>query len=391
MRRFVFLFFVLCAAIHAISQQPIRRLDGTTISPADIDITVTRLMKAGEVPGLGLAVINDGKIVYLKGYGYRDVEKKLPYDPDNTIVYAASFTKVAFAYTVLQLVQDKVLDLDKPIGEYLSKPLPEYENYTDLAGDARWKKITPRMLLSHTSGLPNWRYFEDDKKLHIHFDPGTKFAYSGEGLQILQLVVETVSRQPLQDLMQKNVFDPFGMKHTAMLWEPRFEQNFANGYDEHGRDLGPERKKRVIAAGSMLTTISDYAHFVTAVTNGERLSPATRKEMLSPAIAINFKHQFPPFEMETTDANKAIRLSYGLGVGLYWSPYGEAFFKEGHDDGWNNYFVVFDKPKTGIVIMTNSSNGESIFKELLETILRDTFTPIEWEGYTPYNERPPLK
>jgi CubicO group peptidase (beta-lactamase class C family) len=89
--------------------------------------------------------------------------------------------------------------------------------------------------------------------------------------------------------------------------------------------------------------------------------------------------------METTSENEAIRLSYGLGWGVFWTPYGRAFFKEGHDDGWRNYAVCFDKPGTGIVIMTNSSNGEGIFKELLETILRNTFTPVEWEGYAPYN------
>ena len=94
---------------------------------------------------------------------------------------------------------------------------------------------------------------------------------------------------------------------------------------------------------------------------------------------------------ETSDETKAIRLSYGLGFGLYWSPYGKVFFKEGHDEGFRNYAVVFDQPKDGIVIMTNSSNGEGIFKDLLETLLRNTFTPIEWEGYTPYNELPPRK
>ena len=101
---------------------------------------------------------------------------------------------------------------------------------------------------------------------------------------------------------------------------------------------------------------------------------------------------------ETTDENKAIRLSYGLAWGLYWTPYGKVFFKEGHDDGWRNYTVCFGQPvdqqKTGMVIMTNSGNGEGIFKELLETSLKDTFTPIEWEGYTPYDKlppRPPLK
>jgi len=92
--------------------------------------------------------------------------------------------------------------------------------------------------------------------------------------------------------------------------------------------------------------------------------------MLSPQVQIFSRQQFPTLAATTTDENKAIRLSYGLGWGLFWSPYGKAFFKEGHDEGFRHYSVVFDEPKDGIVIMTNSSNGEGIFKEILETTLR---------------------
>src|SRR5690242_2450022 len=116
--------------------------------------------------------------------------------------------------------------------------------------------------------------------------------------------------------------------------------------------------------------------------------------MLSPQIQIYSKHQFPTLATATADQNRSIRLSYGLGWGLYWSPYGEAFFKEGHDDGWRNYAVCFEKERSCLAILTNSSNGEGIFKEVLETLLKDTFTPIEWEGYTPYDQlspRSPLK
>ena len=116
--------------------------------------------------------------------------------------------------------------------------------------------------------------------------------------------------------------------------------------------------------------------------------------MLTPQIAINEKHEFPSLNTETTDANRGIKLSYGLGWGLYFTPYGRAFFKEGHDDGWRHYTVCFDKSGTGILIMTNSSNGEGIYKALLETLLHNTWTPIEWEGFTPYDQlppRPPLK
>jgi CubicO group peptidase (beta-lactamase class C family) len=179
-----------------------------------------------------------------------------------------------------------------------------------------------------------------------------------------------------------------------MVWQERFESDFANGYDEYGRSLGPQKRQTADAAGSMQTTIRDFARFMQAVMLGRGLNKETREQMLSPQIQILSKHQFPTLVNETTDDNKAIRLSYGLGWGLYWAPYGKAFFKEGHDAGWMNYTVCFDQEKTGIVIMTNSANGEGIYKELLETFLKNTFTPIEWEGFTPYNQlppRPPLK
>src|SRR5262245_33090083 len=158
----------------------IKRLDGSAIAPSEIDATVSRLMKAAEVTGVSIAILNDGKISYLKSYGVRDKEKSLPLT-DESLMTAASFTKVAFAYLVMQLIEEKTIDLDQPVYKYLPKPLAEYRAYTDLAGDPRANRITARMLLSHTSGFPNWRAFEDDRKLKIHFEPGSRYAYSGEG------------------------------------------------------------------------------------------------------------------------------------------------------------------------------------------------------------------
>lgn len=366
----------------------IKRLDGSTVTPAEIDATVTRLMTAAEVPGIDLAILNHGKVAYMKSYGFRDKEKNLPLTPDS-VMTAASLTKSTFAYMVMQLVQEKIIDLDKPVYKYLPKPLPEYAAYRDLAGDSRYKKITARMLLSHTAGFPNLRYFTDDHKLNINFEPGSRFAYSGEGILLLQLVVETVTGKPIEDLMRSRVFQPLGMSRTSMTWQPRFESDYANGYDEYGRSLGPQRRPTADAAGSMQTTLKDFTRLLQAVTNGELLQEPTRELMLSPQTQIFSKHEFPSLSTETTDENKAIRLSYGLGWGLYWTPYGRTFFKEGHTDGFRNYVVCFDKLGTGIVILTNSSNGEGIFKYLLETLLKDTYTPIEWEGYTPYDKLPP--
>jgi len=389
MRTFLLLTVTALLGVSTAAAQPsIRRLDGSSITPAEIDATVTRLMRAAEVTGVGLAVFNDGKIAYLKAYGVRDKEKNLPLTEDS-VMTAASWSKVAFAYMVLQLVDEKILDLDKPVYQYLAKPLPEYPKYADLVGDDRYKRITARMLLSHTSGFPNWRWINQDRKLNINFEPGARYAYSGEGIDLLQLVVETVTHKPLEELMQDRIFKPFGMTRTSMVWQSQFESDYANGYDEYGRSMGPERRKTADAAGSMQTTPHDFARFMAAVMRGEGLSKQTREMMLSPQIQILSKHQFPTLASETTDENKPIRLSYGLGWGLYWTPYGKAFFKEGHDEGWRNYTVCFDKPKSGLLFMTNSSNGEGIFKEILETLLRNTYTPIEWEGYTPYDKLPP--
>jgi CubicO group peptidase (beta-lactamase class C family) len=261
----------------------IRRLDGSMLSAAEIDGTVIRLMNAAKVTGVGIAILNDEKIAYLKTYGFRDLKKRHPLRPDS-VMSAASFTKVAFTYMVMQLVEERVVDLDKPVYQYLPKPLPEYGNYSELAGDERYKRITARMLLDHTSGFPNWRRFNYDQKLHIHFEPGTRFAYSGEGIALLQLMVETVTKKPLAALMRERVFQPLGMTRTSMVWSWRFEGNHANGYDEQENSLGPQRRLRADSAGSMLTTTADFALFCRQLCRGEdsRRKPKPHAESADP-------------------------------------------------------------------------------------------------------------
>ena len=188
-----------------------KRLNGSALSPEEIDGTVLRLMRAAEVTGVGITIFNNGKVAYSKAYGLRDVEKQLPLTED-TVMAGASLSKVAFAYLVMQLVADGTLDLDKPVQEYLPKPLPDHPGYPDPV-DLRYKRITGRMLPSHTSGFPNLRWLSPNHKLNINFAPGSRYAYSGEGIQLLQLVVETISGKPLQGLIQERVFGPLG--HVA--------------------------------------------------------------------------------------------------------------------------------------------------------------------------------
>jgi CubicO group peptidase (beta-lactamase class C family) len=386
---------LLCAAValapFMLTAQPasIPRPDGSRISAAQIDATITHLMQSAHVTGAGIAIFHNGRIAYIKAYGLRDTEKNLPLTSDS-VMTSASLSKAAFAAVVMRLVQKGALDLDKPIAQYLPTPLPDYPQYADLAGDPRWRKLTLRILLSHTSGFPNWRAFDDDRKLHIHFDPGTRYAYSGEGIDLAQLVVQTVTGMLLTDLMQKELFQPSGMTRTSMVWEPRFDSDFANGYDEYGRSLGPERRTHPDAAGSMQTTLHDYATFLSAVLRNQILNASTEAQMLSPQIGIHSAHQFPSLNTDTTTVNDAIRLGYGVGWGLYSSAYGKAFFKEGHDEGWRHLALCFLQPGDGILIMTNSSNGEGVFKPLIDSVMGATQFPFEWEGYTPWDKLPPL-
>ena len=145
--------FALFTVMLTATQPTVRRLDGSAMSYREIDATVLRLMGAAEVTGTAIAILHSAKVEYLKDYGYRDKDKKLPLTEDS-VMAGASFTKAAFAYLVMQLVDNRTLDLDKPVHEYLPKPLPDYPAYRDLEGDPRYKRITARMLLSHTSRFP---------------------------------------------------------------------------------------------------------------------------------------------------------------------------------------------------------------------------------------------
>jgi CubicO group peptidase (beta-lactamase class C family) len=140
----------------------------------------------------------------------------------------------------------------------------------------------------------------------------------------------------------------------------------------------------------MQTTLHDYATFLSAVMQGKILDTKSTEEMLRPQVKIHSAHEFPSLATETTGTNDSIQLSYGLGWGLYTAPYGRAFFKEGHDEGWRHLALCFDEKGTGVLIMTNSSNGEGIFKPILDALLGPTFFPFDWEGYTPYTDLPPL-
>ena len=363
------------------------RLDGSARTSRQIDAAVAGLMARGQVPGLALALIQDGQPVHVKAYGLRSVEKKLPLETE-TVMYGASLTKLAFAYMVMQLVDEGIVKLDQPIGAYLKKPLQEYPKYAELAGDPRWKRLTPRMLLDHSPGFPNFRFINPDGKLDFKFDPGTRYAYSGEGINLMQFVLEEGLGLDVGKEMQRRVFDRFGMKRTSMTWRDDFAPNLADGYDLNGKREGHHQRGSVRAAGSMDTTIADYAKFLAGFMRGDGLSAAARAEMLRPQLAIQSAHQFPTLEPKTNPANRAIGLAAGLGSVLFKGPAGAAFYKGGHDDWTDNLAVCVETKKRCILLLSNSVRAETIYPAVVRAVFGETGLPWSWE-YNPEGSPPP--
>ena len=379
-------FFAACVVSACATSEPtaIHTLDGRMLTPVSIDSTVERLMAANDVKGLALALIRNGEVVYVRAYGMRDVESALPLQTD-TIMYGASLTKATFAYMVMELVDEGRIDLDRSIADYLPEQLPDYEDYASLAGDERWRRLTPRILLSHTSGLANLRWLEPDQQLHFHREPGARYGYSGEGVYLLQFVLEQGLGLVVGVEMQRRVFDRFAMTRTSMTWRDDFADNNTQGYQLDGALEPHDHRDNVSAAGSMDTTITDWSRFLAGFARGDGLSAASHREMLRQQIAINSAAQFPSLTEATTEAYRAINLGYGLGWGLYDTPFGRAFFKEGHNDSTANYAMCVAARRDCVVLMSNSVRAEGIFLPLVDELMGRTNLPWAWEGYTPYD------
>jgi CubicO group peptidase (beta-lactamase class C family) len=297
----------------------------------------------------------------------------------------------------LQLQEENVVHLDTPLYRYLKNPLYTYKtntvqqmfganffDYADLEGDERYKKITARMCLAHTTGLPNWRWLEPDRKLKIKFQPGSRYSYSGEGMFLLQFVIEQLANKDFEELAFEKVFRPLNMNRSSYVWQRKYEGNYAVGHGRNGGYLGIPKGNVPNAAGSLSTTLEEYTQYFLTVL---KQNHSRYQTLITPQVAIKSKQQFGPNALVDTNENDGIRLSYGLGFGLYDTPYGEAFFKEGHGDGWQHYAVGFPERGTALIIMSNSDNAESIFHELITYTTGNSYTPWFWEGYIPYNNQ----
>ncbi|HUR12612.1 MAG TPA: serine hydrolase domain-containing protein [Flavitalea sp.] len=389
-----FLFILVAVSLQFAGSSPdIRKLNGSLISPGVLDLKIRSMMKAANVQGLGISIFNNNEVVYKKTFGYSRIDQQKLLQA-NTNFYGASLSKAVFAVLVLRLVEEGILDLDKPLQEYLDKPIYEYspqtkwhDNYIDLKDDSRYKKITARMCLSHTGGFPNWRWDNPDQKLKVSFEPGTRYSYSGEGFVYLQVVLEKLLGVSLEVMMQQKIFNPLRMKQTSYTWQSRFEKDYAFGHREDGTLYEKDKDNEARAASTMETTLDDYTLFTKGVLKQSILNASSTKKMFSPQIRLRSIQQHGPLRFRDTSMNDNIQLSSALGWLVLQSPFGQGALKEGHGDGFQHYTILFPAKKIAIVILTNSDNGESIFKELLEVAIGDTFTPWYWENYIPYSQK----
>jgi CubicO group peptidase (beta-lactamase class C family) len=353
-------------------------LDGSEISIADAEQFAKETLAANGVTGAQIAVIEEGKLVWKAAFGLRRLDPPLPMET-NTNTWAASITKAVFG---TYLAERNVVALDIPVARQLSGPLTSFAPYRQtgaaLVRDPRWKRVTPRMLLSHSAGLANFSSMEPDKRMHLHFEPGTAYRYSGDGFNLLQFLVEQKTGRPLEELMQEAVFGPLGMRSTGLIFRPEFAGNVADRFGADGKFLSQTRRSPARAAGSMTSTVEDLGRYLEWLLQSPVLEKVT-----TPVVRIRTLHQFPAAanEPEGVEA-KRVGLAYGLGWGLLTTtPFGPAFFKEGHGDGAQTYLICFQRSKACMILLTNSDNGERAFRPLLEKIMGNTVTPWEWEGY----------
>jgi CubicO group peptidase (beta-lactamase class C family) len=356
-----------------------------SVDTRTIDETVRHAMAATGAKGLAVAVVDAGQVVFTKAYGVRNASG----DPlqEDTVMYGASLTKAAFGYLVMQLVEEGKLGLDVPISNYLPQPLPTYTSpdivrrysaFGGLAKDERWRRLTARILLTHSGGFANFYFLEPDQQLRIQFDPGSRYAYSGDGLILLQFVLEQGLGLDVGAEMHRRMFAPNSMTRTSMIWRADFRPNLADGFTQEGQLEHHDERSRVRASGSMDTSIADMGRLAASYVRGDGLTSAARSELTKSHLAITTRSQFP--SLQPTRAPSPFQmLGAGLGVISFNGPQGPGFFKGGHNDSTGNMWVCLETPKRCVVILANDVRAEPAFPFLVRSILGETGLPWAWE------------
>lgn len=352
----------LTAALFAPAPAPAQHEAPSHDAPSTDRVPVSRLeeripglVEAARLPGLAIAVVEDGAVAWAEGYGVRDGRADAPVRA-STVFEAASLSKPVFAYGVLKLVDRGVLDLDRPLHDILPHP--------DVADDPRRERITARMVLSHTPGFPNWR---GDEPLTIDFEPGSRFSYSGEGFVYLQEVVERLTSELIEAFLRREVLEPLGMDRSSYVWRDVFDDDVAVPHDERGKPMELRRRTDANVAFSLVTTAPDYARFLIALARGEGLSDSLRTMLATPQV-------------EVDDG-----VAWGLGVGLQDDRRGRALWHWGHNDGYRAFALVYPGREDGVVWFANGS-GMLVLEDLTEAAFGEGHPAVAWLDYEQHDD-----
>lgn len=320
-----FIVLIIVLACQNISAQ-IKTVKGGDISTKEMDIFIKKQLDSLQISALSIAVIKGSKIVYSKAVGTKNAQKE-PIN-NNTIFEAASMTKPMFSYTVLQLVKEGVLQLDTPLYQYYP--------YPDIAGDDRYKLITARMVLDHTTGFPNWR---ENNKLTINFTPGTKFGYSGEGYGYLALVVEHLTGKKIDQLVEKYVMKPMSIKNSSLTFNDYIDKHLADGIKDNNERSRNEPYIKPHAAYSLYTEPKEYAKFIIELIKESYIPNSTFQSMVASQV-----------EIHEEDMDPNLKINMGLGIYVQETPYGLKYSHGGSNGNcYNSLFQFYKDSKVGFV------------------------------------------
>ncbi|MDW3648903.1 MAG: serine hydrolase domain-containing protein [Bacteroidia bacterium] len=325
---------------------------------AAIDERIDQVLDSTGIPGFSISIINAGQSDFLKSYGYRSMESKEAVD-QQTRFEAASLTKPILAYWVLKLMEQEKIELDKPLYQYLE--------YADLAHDKRYKLITARMVLSHTTGLPNWRKDRNSPKLKLRRKPGSKFGYSGEGFVYLQKVVEHILESDLNSIAHEFIFSPLNMENSSMVFEEN--GNYALGHNKAHTSRKKSKPNKANAAYSLQSTAEDYGKFLQELLNPEFIDKALVEQAFS--IQSLMKKEDPS-------------LGWGLGMGINQTAEDQYIWHWGDNGVFKAFFIFSPIQQRGFVYFSNSQIGLSIVKRLIKWVFLDKSIMENWQYYSQF-------
>lgn len=327
-------------------------LSGSKVSVDSIEIYINKKMEEMKIPGLSMAIINDGKIAYHFTAGYGNLESTEQVT-NQTIFEGASTSKSLFAHLMMFLVDEGKLDLDVPMYTYLNENLRSIYNY-----DQRYELITARMALSHMSGFPNWR---GNSELRIEFDPGTAFGYSGEGYQFLVRVAEAVLNtdyQGLENYFQEKVARPLNLKHTKFVQDDYNRNHKANPYN-NGETMEKNlwTAQEFNSASAVHSEALEFSNWIIALMNGDGLTDKSHSALFEDHITL----KDAPNLLTEEGA-----IAWTLGLAKYELNGKIVYGHEGNNDGFNCLFLM-DKSKKWAMVQFNNANevydfGFDLFK-----------------------------